>query len=47
MAVICKWCKSADTQAQLNTYQCLNCGRLMTMEEGNRQNQAAVEDAEE
>jgi translation initiation factor 2 beta subunit (eIF-2beta)/eIF-5 len=46
IAVICRFCNSPDTQAQLNTYQCLSCGRLMTMEYANEQANRALEDAE-
>jgi translation initiation factor 2 beta subunit (eIF-2beta)/eIF-5 len=33
MAVFCKFCNSPDMQAQLNTYQCLACGRQTPVSE--------------
>ena len=46
MAVICPHCSSSDMQAQLNTYQCLNCGRLTSMQKVNEEQQAVLEDNE-
>lgn len=43
MAVVCPTCKSSDMQAQLNTYQCLHCGRITSMETINQQTQEAVQ----
>lgn len=47
MAVVCRHCGSPDTQAQLNTYQCLSCGRQMTAEYVNEQANKATQAAEE
>lgn len=33
MAVKCKHCRSTDVQAQLNTWQCLRCGKTTPMSE--------------
>lgn len=33
MAYICPHCKSADTQAEINTVFCLNCGKRTPMKE--------------
>lgn len=43
MAVICPHCKSPDMQAQLNTFQCLSCGRSITMEQANEQYQQSIQ----
>lgn len=31
MAVHCKFCNSADTQAEINTWFCFHCGRRTPM----------------
>ncbi len=46
MAVTCPNCKSPDMQAQLNTFQCLSCGRIVSMQKVNETQQAAVAGAE-
>lgn len=33
MAVKCPKCHSTDMQAQLNSYQCLNCGKRTAMKD--------------
>lgn len=34
MAMVCTICGSADTQAMLDTFQCLNCGALTSFATG-------------
>jgi uncharacterized Zn finger protein (UPF0148 family) len=43
MAIICPRCKSPDMQAQLSTYQCLNCGRQTSMQSINETQQQVLQ----